>query len=941
MELLDQSFNLGFSSSFCCCSSVLATVFVANSVIMGCGPSKVDDLPLVALCKERKELIKAASIHRSALAAAHVTYFHSLRDVGEAIRKFVDEELVVGSASSIDSPVLTLPSDEFKSSKKNKRKDDNHVVSSSSSSLSHSIEEHGKNTRKGKGESDGEGSHLDLSSGSPSISGSGSGSPLGHVEMDHSHSHSHSPDQQGPAAPYGYNYGYGGYGGYGYGYPYPPPQDNWGTTGNSSSYMYYMKKSATPSQSFVYQEPEGQYGYSSYTNGGFFGYPSGSPRGEYGYGQRNSPPRPPQPPPAPPSPPRNSTWDFLNVFETLDNSGYPGYYPASRYGYGSTTSSPDSKEVREREGIPDLEDETEPEMLRAAHKEKRKMVNEEMNHNYIPSNNKTRNFGEGTSKSVPVQRVNGITEASTSTSKAVPSSKSESLEPGGHINISPSSGSADTIVTKSPEEDFPKNKRVSFEVEEVSNLDVDSSKLSSLTTLSVHGTRDLQEVVKEIKDEFETASSYGKEVAVLLEVGKLPYQQRKGTGFRVIFSRMLYQVAPNMISSPPPPIPSIPITSRTMKMAKEYCQVTEQDEKHRNLSSTLEELYAWEKKLYKEVKDEERLRVIYERKCNKLRMLDNQGAESSKIDATRASIRKLLTKIDVCIKAVEAISTRIHKLRDEELHPQLTNLVYGLIRMWKSMLSCHQKQFQAIMETKVRSLRANTGFERDSGLKATVELEMELLDWCARFNNWINTQKAYVGSLYGWLMRCIEREQEITTDGVAPFSPGRVGAPPIFVICNDWYQAMDRVSEQAVANAMQSFASSLHQLWERQDEEQRRRTRAQYLSKDFEKRVRELRLQRHRMEQEREALSDKNAVSKVPSESGVSPLDDLKVDLDSMRQKLEEERVRHRDAIKLVNDAASSSLQAGLVPIFEALGNFTSEVLKAHEQVRLENAGAS
>ncbi|XVF36938.1 hypothetical protein REPUB_Repub19eG0101900 [Reevesia pubescens] len=903
---------------------------------MGCGPSKVDDLPLVTLCKERKELIKAASIHRSALAAAHVTYFHSLRDVGEAIRRFVDEELVVGSSSSLDSPVLTLPSDEFKSSKKNKKKDDNHLPSSSSTSLSHSIEENTKHTKKEKEVSDGEDSHLDLSSGSPSISGSGSGSgpasPLGHVQFDYGQSHS--PEQG--AAPYGYNYGYG----YGYGYPYPPPQENWGYNGNSTSYMNYMKKSATPSQSFVYQEPEGHssYGYSSYQNGGFFG----SPRGEYGYGQRNSPPGPPQPPPAPPSPPRNSTWDFLNVFDTFDNSGYPGYYPAARYGYGSTTSSPDSKEVREREGIPDLEDETEPEMLRAAHKEKRKIMEEEKTHNHNNSN-KIRNFGEGTSKSVPVQKVNTTNDGSTSTStsKAMPSSKSESLESGGHININTSSGSGDTIVTKSSEEAFAKNKRVSFEIEEASNLDVESSNPSSLTTLSVHGTRDLQEVVKEIKDEFETASNYGKEVAVLLEVGKLPYQQRKGTGFRVIFSRILYSVAPNMLSSHPPPRSSIRITSRTMKMAKEYCQIAEQDEKPRNLSSTLEELYAWEKKLYKEVKDEERLRVIYEKKCKRLRMLDGQGAESSKIDATQASIRKLLTKINVCLKAVEAISTRIHKLRDEELQPQLTELVHGLIRMWKSMLRCHQKQFQATMESKVRSLRANTGFQRDSGLKATLELEMELLGWCTHFNNWINSQKAYVGSLYEWLMRCIEREQEITADGVAPFSPGRVGAPPIFVICNDWYQAMDRVSEKGVANAMHNFASSLHQLWERQDEEQRQRARAQYLSKDFEKRLRELRLERQRIEQEQDALSDKTAVSKVPSESGVSPLDDLKVDLDSMRKKLVEERAMHKDAIKLVHDAASSSLQAGLVPIFEALGNFTSEVLKAHEQVRLENAGVS
>uniref|UniRef100_A0A2P2J153 Uncharacterized protein n=1 Tax=Rhizophora mucronata TaxID=61149 RepID=A0A2P2J153_RHIMU len=97
-------------------------------------------------------------------------------------------------------------------------------------------------------------------------------------------------------------------------------------------------------------------------------------------------------------------------------------------------------------------------------------------------------------------------------------------------------------------------------------------------------------------------------------------------------------------------------------------------------------------------------------------------------------------------------------------------------------------------------------------------------------------------------------------------------------------------------------------------------------------------MERLRIEQEQDALSNKT-VSKVPSESGVSRLDDLKVDLDSMRKKLAEERARHKEATKLVNDAASNSLQAGLVPIFEALGNFTSEVLKAHEQVRLDYRG--
>lgn len=75
--------------------------------------------------------------------------------------------------------------------------------------------------------------------------------------------------------------------------------------------------------------------------------------------------------------------------------------------------------------------------------------------------------------------------------------------------------------------------------------------------------------------------------------------------------------------------------------------------------------------------DEERLRAIYEKQCKRLKILDDRGAESSKIDATEASIRKLLTKINICIRTVESISGRIHKLRDEELQPQLAALING------------------------------------------------------------------------------------------------------------------------------------------------------------------------------------------------------------------------------------------------------------------------
>ncbi|PRQ26578.1 hypothetical protein RchiOBHm_Chr6g0296121 [Rosa chinensis] len=909
---------------------------------MGCGVSKVDDLPLVTLCRERRDYIKTASDTRYALAAAHLTYFQSLKRIGDALCKFVDEDLVIGGAggsySLPDSPVLTLPSDE---GKPGKGKPQGKSSSSSSISLSHSFEDvEDSHLHLSDSDSDLDSGHVHIeSSPEPEVPSSSYNQPPNFVYSPNSSGAVYPPNSSG----YGYDPTSSGYG--------YDPTSSFGNYPNSN--MYYMRRSETPAQTFYYGEPErfpvqngpSSDSYSGYGGGGFFGFSMGSPAAREDPYNAQPGPQKPGPPREPPSPPKaSSSWDFFNVFDGYDNGGYLSYFPGSRYGNGSSAaSSPDSKEVREREGIPDLEDETEQEqeVLKEVRKEKKK-ANEDSafrrNHDAGEGTSRHRNLqqnsGEGTSRGVPKQT------SSEGSSGTVHLHSSESSLHSVHEKEIKSSPDID--MSKSPEEEHVKKKRVSFEFEEASTMDVGSSKGSSLTTLSVHGTRDVQEVVKEIRDEFETASSYGKEVAMLLEVGKLPYQSRVAA-LKVIFSRILCLVAPSTLASHPPSKPSIRMSSKMIKMAKGYHGEPGKDFnlKSGNLSSTLEKLHAWEKKLYKEVKDEEKLRVVYEKECKRLKRLDDHGAESAKIDAAQASVRKLLTKINVCIRAVDTISSRIHKLRDEELLPQVTELIHGLIRMWKSMLKCHQKQFQAIMESRIRSLKGNAGLRKDSGLKATLELEMELLSWCSNFNNWVNTQKSYVQSLNGWLLRCINSEPEETADGVAPFSPSRIGAPPIFVICNDWFQAMEIISQQAVADAMYDFASTLHQLWDRQDEAQRQRVKAENLSKDLENRLKKLGMERMRREHGHAASSDKSARSKTTSESGVSALDDLKVDLDSMRKRFSEEKARHKEAIKMVNSAASNSLQTGLIPIFEALGSFTSEALKVHEQVRVQNVGGS
>lgn len=996
---------------------------------MGCSGSKVDDLPLVIRCRERRDLIKAAADHRYALAAAHLSYFRSLKGVGDALRKFVEEELVVGASSSstttaASSPVVTLHSldddeeehdgdVEAKRNKKikgnyehqgklNKRKPKNLSSDDSGSGDSH--------VHHGHRHDDDSDSHVHLSSDDDS-------------DANHHRMHHHGFDSEDEnihahhdSGPYPNRYGYGmlnepppgyaamygmppGYGmmnelppGYGM-MNAPPPEAYWGPfpsyfgpnepyqawepptyenpdTNFRNTNVYYMKKSSPVMRTVIHEAEPMTNGFSHsyfsqpFESERFYGYPMG-PHGqpERGLDGRKQGSRPDPPPP--PSP-KVSTWDFLNPFDAYD-SGYAGYYAQYGYGKGSSASSPDSTEVRKREGIPDLEEETENEVSRDAQKGKR--VSEDVKRSYagegtsgsrpvplssedsskrvpLRKNNDAGYRGmsfqtsaESNPKDVPFQTTEGSAKQTSSSQRykegslgAVPSDKSEAT---GSINLSESS--SDSILSsKSPEDVHVKKKEVSFEVDETLKHEIDSSKLSSLTTLSPHGTRDLREVVAEIRDEFAVASDNGKEVALMLEVGKVPYQPNF---IRVVLSRVLYLMSPSL-STYPVSRRSVRLAAKTMKMAKSYFGDINIAGKPCNLSCTLEKLYAWEKKLYKEVKDEERLRVIYEKLCKRLRTLDEQGAESSKIEPVRASIRKLLTKLNICIKTIGSISNRIDKLRDEELQPQVAELIHGLIRMWKSMFRCHQKQFQAIMESKVRALKANTSFQKeDSGLRATLELEMELRTWLGHFNNWISTQKSYVESLNGWLLRCLLYEPEETADGPAPFSPGRLGAPPVFVICNDWYQAMGTISETTVANAMNNFASSLRELWEKQDEEQRQRLNADDLSKDFKDQLKTVHMDKKKAEREKDTMSDRNRASIVPSKGRVSRLDDLKVDLDTVGKRLAEEKARHRDAVKIVHDAASSSVQGGLVPIFKALESFSLEVLKAHEQVRLRNGG--
>ncbi|XP_057501115.1 protein ALTERED PHOSPHATE STARVATION RESPONSE 1-like [Actinidia eriantha] len=522
---------------------------------------------------------------------------------------------------------------------------------------------------------------------------------------------------------------------------------------------------------------------------------------------------------------------------------YEKYYP-------QYTPSRDSKELKEEAGIPDLEDEDfEKEVVKELYREQK--------------------FGDsggagGKNYDKGVAEDQGLKE-----------NNSDSL-----YHTRPSAS-----VESDP---------VEYEAHLVDKKGVDHEERSRDRAFKA---RDDFEVLGEIKVQFERASELGNELAKILEVGKFPY--KKNAAYQVS-SKMLHVITPSF-----PVESSKPSNSDEVDLAS-----LEIDEDARmesgNLSSTLHKLYLWEKKLYEEVKAEEKMRVLHERNCRKLKRLDERGAEAHKIDAIRTLVRSLSTKIRIAIQVVDKISVKINKLRDGELWPQLNEFIQGLTRMWKAMLECHRSQCQAIGQAKRLDAVASSKHFSDAHLDATLQLEHELLNWTLRFSYWIGAQKGCVRALNNWLQKCLLYIPEETPDGIVPFSPGRIGAPPVFVICNQWSQALESISEKEVVDSMRDFATGVLHLWERDKLEMCQRMMA---NKDMERKVKNLEREDQKIQKEIQSLG--KMISLVSGDgNGLSASGNVVYQSDTSK---------------------TSSLQVNLQRIFEAMERLTENSLRAYE----------
>lgn len=217
------------------------------------------------------------------------------------------------------------------------------------------------------------------------------------------------------------------------------------------------------------------------------------------------------------------------------------------------------------------------------------------------------------------------------------------------------------------------------------------------------------------------------------------------------------------------------------------------------------------------------------------------------------------------------------------------------------MLECLKGQSQVVSEAGHLDTIICDGKLSDDYLEALIELKLDLQNWNLRFTNWIETQKGFVKGLNSWLLKHLQHEPEETSDGMAPLSPSLVGAPPVFVICNQWAEAMERFSAEEVVEAMQAFFMIVSQLLEQHSVDLQQRMIA---DKEMERKVKNLEKKEQKMQKVMQAGG-----------SG-SPLTGV--------------------AVKETHMIISvGSLQSSLQKIFVAMERFTANLIQAYDKLHI------
>ncbi|KAJ6997052.1 protein ALTERED PHOSPHATEARVATION RESPONSE 1-like [Populus alba x Populus x berolinensis] len=438
---------------------------------------------------------------------------------------------------------------------------------------------------------------------------------------------------------------------------------------------------------------------------------------------------------------------------------------------------------------------------------------------------------------------------------------------------------------------------------------------SELAMVVSRNSKDLVEIIKEVDEYFLKAADAGGQLSRVLEVSSPNLSARQGKGGRV------YNYGCNLTSPSSWTWGSSPKLDGFGKMSEEMVvsHVGSGGVAHVSHCSTVERLYAWEKKLFIEVKNAESLKIEHEKKVALLRKLEARRADYVKTEKMKKEVEKLESQLMVATQGIETTSAEIIKLRETELYPQLLELVKGLMCMWRGMYESHQVQTHIVQQLKYLNAIPSTEPTTEIHRQSTLQFEFEVQQWHHSFCNVVKAQRDYIQSLTGWLRLSLFQFSKNPISRTSQESR-------IYSLCEEWNHAVDRIPDKVASEGIKSFLTVIHAIVVQQTEEHKQKKKSESAFKEFEKKVAELR-----------SLESKYGPYSMPEASSTirikDPVTDKRAKVEILRARAEEEKSKHEKLISVTRSVTSNNLQMGFPHAFQAMVGFSSVCMNVFESV--------
>ncbi|XP_062215760.1 protein ROLLING AND ERECT LEAF 2-like isoform X2 [Phragmites australis] len=512
------------------------------------------------------------------------------------------------------------------------------------------------------------------------------------------------------------------------------------------------------------------------------------------------------------APPGTPPWDYFGLFQPVENQ--ISFDNEKELGHDFENAD-DIRRLREKEGIPDLEEEVE---KSPAHLDDNRHLGEEKALDFKDVEKSPMNGGEDDLAFSEDDFDNPTSESLVRMFK----NRNDALVGNTATDQSPAHLASEKVgletIDSQTESERPKG---DTKVLDISMYESDETpvvspvkEVASLIAPPVNGkskepfrdtrnmARDLNSCMKEVEMLFIKASDSGKEVPRMLEADKvhfrplLPEEKAPGSTASGFFGTLFACCREEVPVPQSPPQAEVKyltwhrsMSSLSSSSRNPLGTISKDDTDgftgnifgsiYMNAgshASTLDRLYAWERKLYDEVKASSAICRQYDEKCRQLRHQESRGESQMSIDKTRAVVKDLRSRIVVAIQRIDMISKNIEDLRDNELQPQLEELIGSLTCMWATMLECHRHQHEII------KLVYNSG-------------NMKVL---------IRSESQFQATLLLQGKRKSSRKKKIEADPITKYA-----VAPIFKTCESWIKLLDDLRTKDLEDAIRGLAADI------------------------------------------------------------------------------------------------------------------------------------